>query len=416
MTHRRPVVSRYRQVEQDIRGEIRSGRWPTGSMLPSRRDLARQYSVSLLTVSRAVEPMLADGTLRSDNRRGTFVAMPITSGGSADAIILPPSFGFHDGAFTGRHGTEIIHRPASHSPSWIGQKTIAVVTFFLSERHQEYVILHALEQTFASTGNAVQVVNRATPDGELLGLPDAVEIALESRPAGLIIIAMERDITSVEADLGNISLRNVPTVYILTGEVSRPIPYVFYDQRSSSYQAMQHMIGRGIKEFTVVAPFSASWVTERIAGIRAAATNAGMSPDTVRVMTGDGHPWTNWENPRTVAYAAAQVEMDAGWRPSGGLLCVSDGVALGVIDAAAERGLRPGRDFAILGFDDAYESRGIGLTSVRPPLTAMAREAACLLRDQWLGSDTSRQVRVCGHVIPRMSSGITRLEDGQVLR
>ena len=48
------------------------------AMLPSRQSLAREYSVDLSTVQRAVSEMLTDGTLRADSGRGTFVARDLT--------------------------------------------------------------------------------------------------------------------------------------------------------------------------------------------------------------------------------------------------------------------------------------------------------------------------------------------------
>jgi LacI family transcriptional regulator len=57
----------------------------------------------------------------------------------------------------------------------------------------------------------------------------------------------------------------------------------------------------------------------------------------------------------------------------------SDTVALGVLDAAEERGLRYPNDFAIIGFDDIEVSHYIGLTTVRQPMREMGRQGALKL-------------------------------------
>lgn len=56
--------------------------------------------------------------------------------------------------------------------------------------------------------------------------------------------------------------------------------------------------------------------------------------------------------------------------PPTAFVCVSDGFAIGCLQAVRERGLEPGRDVAVVGFDDspAAELPGIGLTSVRQPV------------------------------------------------
>ncbi|MBC8141402.1 MAG: GntR family transcriptional regulator [Armatimonadetes bacterium] len=53
---------------------IASGQRILGEMLPGRASLATEYAVDLTTVQRAVFPLLKDGTLCADARRGTFVA------------------------------------------------------------------------------------------------------------------------------------------------------------------------------------------------------------------------------------------------------------------------------------------------------------------------------------------------------
>ena len=69
-----PKNPRHRAIEADLRRKITTGEMSVGQMLPGRRDLAKQYGVSTLTVERAVDGLVREGMLRSDDRRGTFVA------------------------------------------------------------------------------------------------------------------------------------------------------------------------------------------------------------------------------------------------------------------------------------------------------------------------------------------------------
>ena len=57
-------------------------------------------------------------------------------------------------------------------------------------------------------------------------------------------------------------------------------------------------------------------------------------------------------------------------------LCASDTVAMGVLRSLAELGLRPGRDLAVVGFDDSIAAQVStpALTSVRQPLEQVAVE------------------------------------------
>lgn len=66
-----------------------------------------------------------------------------------------------------------------------------------------------------------------------------------------------------------------------------------------------------------------------------------------------------------------------------GVACVSDTIAIGVLHALAERGLVPGRDVAVTGFDDSLAAQVVwpGLTSVRLPLEQVARETVSILSE-----------------------------------
>ena len=62
--------------------------------------------------------------------------------------------------------------------------------------------------------------------------------------------------------------------------------------------------------------------------------------------------------------------------PPTALVCVSDSIALGAWTELTRRGLRPGRDLAIVGFDDSPTAEVIGLSSAAQPLDQVA--TACL--------------------------------------
>jgi LacI family transcriptional regulator len=61
--------------------------------------------------------------------------------------------------------------------------------------------------------------------------------------------------------------------------------------------------------------------------------------------------------------------------------CASDTLAIGVMHACAERGLRPGTDIGVVGFDDSLPAQLIwpGLSSVRQPLEQVAVELVRIL-------------------------------------
>ena len=391
-------LAEYKRIELVLREQVGEGNWSIGAMLPSRRALARQYSVSLVTLDRAIGPLLADGTLRADDRRGTFVLrLPAKSTEpEAPTFIRSPA----------RSRPEGLDRLESLVPVRTG--SVGIIASLARDEGQEYLILHELEQVLSQRGFSTTVLNRMQNKVPTRSLANAAEAILENNLVALVVLCLDMDMTLIASEMSRMKLGALPTVCILAGELTLPFPHVFYDNRSGGYQAAQHLAERGWRDLTVVAPFTATWVSERIAGVRDALAHAPtftQQPTPLQILTGNGDTWDIMSDPRAYGYRTAQAAMETGWRPSGGIIGISDGVALGVLEAASERGLKAGRDFAILGFDDDPDARIMGLTSLRPPMQGMAREAARLLMEHIAGNDGGLQVRLRAQMIPRVSTG-----------
>jgi DNA-binding LacI/PurR family transcriptional regulator len=73
--------------------------------------------------------------------------------------------------------------------------------------------------------------------------------------------------------------------------------------------------------------------------------------------------------------AAAAALLDQTPRPTA-LLCLSDRLAEGGIEAARARGLRIPDDLSVVGFDDAGPAAGLGLTTIRQPTRRKGELAA----------------------------------------
>jgi len=67
------TITKYRQLAADLREDIRAGRYPPGSTLPTYLEIAAQRGVSKTTVSTALEILEAEGLVRPVRKRGTVV-------------------------------------------------------------------------------------------------------------------------------------------------------------------------------------------------------------------------------------------------------------------------------------------------------------------------------------------------------
>jgi LacI family transcriptional regulator len=104
---------------------------------------------------------------------------------------------------------------------------------------------------------------------------------------------------------------------------------------------------------------------------------------------------------------AAGVALDQEPSPTA-LVCSSDEVAIGAYAAVQERGLRPGADVAVTGWDDIQLARFVSpaLTTVRQPMDRLGRIAAELLAQRVIGEPAKSQT-LPSEVVIRASCGCT---------
>jgi GntR family transcriptional regulator len=75
LTQETPTVHlTYRQIADDLAARIKAGEYPSGTTLPSYKQLADIYSVSISTAARAVGLLHDRGLVYGEPGRGVFVA------------------------------------------------------------------------------------------------------------------------------------------------------------------------------------------------------------------------------------------------------------------------------------------------------------------------------------------------------
>jgi DNA-binding LacI/PurR family transcriptional regulator len=143
-------------------------------------------------------------------------------------------------------------------------------------------------------------------------------------------------------------------------------PWVDVDGAAGAELATTHLLERGHERIAWIGWRKDSWIGED--------RRAGWS----RALRARGLPTTGLASrvEDTVASGreASAVLLDEA-RPTG-FVCASDTLAMGVLHTLADRGLAPGRDVAVVGFDDSQVAQVVppGLSSVRQPLEEVAVE------------------------------------------
>jgi DNA-binding LacI/PurR family transcriptional regulator len=159
------------------------------------------------------------------------------------------------------------------------------------------------------------------------------------------------------------------------------VPWVGIDDRDGARLAAQHLLDLGHRSFGIacfeVVPDGHEGpvtperqregaflvTTERLAGYRLALEAAGI--DWMSVPIEERHPGA--EGARAAGHRAGAALLDHATRPTA-ILAMSDELALGVLQAAAERRIDVPGDLSVVGFDDTPAA-----AAAEPPLTTISQ-------------------------------------------
>lgn len=220
---------------------------------------------------------------------------------------------------------------------------------------------------------------------------------------GAIVVGVSAEHPEVE----QVRAAGIPLVMVDSSARTNE-PGVEVDDEGGARAAAMHLLELGHRDLLVVsmgsgppgAPADADWVTSRrLRGYAAALAAHGIRLDPRDIVAA----------PATIdgGTAALRRAWQAGRRPTG-VLAMSDAMAIGVLGAARELGLRVPGDLSVVGYDDVDTSRHTDppLTTVHQPIREKGERAVRLLLsivDRRPGEPT--QVRLETRLIVRASTG-----------
>lgn len=239
----------------------------------------------------------------------------------------------------------------------------ALIDLVLSDVRGSWVqeALEGVEQVATAAGHDV-VITIARGDG------DWVHRMLRRRSLGAVIALV--DPTPAQLD----TLHAAGRPFVLMDPMSRPPAYAWsvgVTNWEGGRSAAEHLLGLGHRTFAAIGGSRAHLYSQaRLDGFR-----SGLQA--VEEATLIDLDWADWR--REDARLAAGRMLDRG-RPSA-VFCCSDLMAIGVYDAARERGLRIPEDLSVVGFDDLPEAGWTTppLTTVRQPIAELGAAAVRML-------------------------------------
>ncbi|GGG21100.1 LacI family DNA-binding transcriptional regulator [Paenibacillus abyssi] len=182
-------------------------------------------------------------------------------------------------------------------------------------------------------------------------------------------------------------------------------PTIEADHVSGSYAATAHLIGQGCDRIAFLnGPLTYSNSADRYDGYRRALADNGISVNQDILFTGNYSRKSGYIAAPEIAGAIKDQRIDA-------VFAANDRMALGLLQGLREHGIEPGRDAALIGYDDSEEARYTDpqLSSVSVPFYEMGAAAVSKLIGQEkpaiIDTETGFNVeKLPVRLIPRASS------------
>lgn len=198
---------------------------------------------------------------------------------------------------------------------------------------------------------------------------EALQNLLDRSLDGLLVTTATLDSRLAEALDG----RDIPVVLLNRYVDGMDVDRVVADNEEGGRAAARHLLELGHERIGVIrGPANTSTSRDRFLGFLDGLDRAGVSLDERLVREGPYSHQCGYQNARELLREAPAPTA---------LICGNDVIAFGAIDAAKSLGLEVPADVSVLGFDDVPMASWevFSLTTVRQPLSDMAREAARLL-------------------------------------
>jgi DNA-binding LacI/PurR family transcriptional regulator len=333
-------VIKYQKVKETLAAEIEKGKYALGARLPSEKQLAEDFEVSIITVRQAVEALSREGYVEKIQGSGTYV----------------------------RH-----LRPAVLRKVW------ALIVPNL--KHSWYsMVAQGIEEVARAAG--IQLVVAGTELEE-----EAGETIRRMVTMGAEAFAITPSVT-VRPDptpLLELTMAGVPFVFVSDFVDDVEAPRVVWDYQGGARIATEHLLSYGHRRIAFLS-HPASHASEQMwNGYRAALTAAGLEPWPPRGLHAESFEETDM-------YRAAR-DLLALWPRPTAVFCTEDGMADYVAQAAADAGLSVPEELSIVSF--LYQNSSLsdcGLTGVTCPKYDLGQEAGKILLRMIMGGSVTPEV------------------------
>jgi GntR family transcriptional regulator, arabinose operon transcriptional repressor len=345
------------QLANIFKDRIIQGVWGQGETIPTEKELCAEFDVARGTVRQALQALEADGFLRREQGRGTFVIF-----GN-----LPP-----------QTPKAARNRVAFIVPYVRDSSVLTILMGFqqAAERENYSVAFHHVNNDVEQQAEVIDRLYQEGVAGIALYPVDSEVIKPLDRfvQAGFPLVLIDR------------YLKHLSTDFVMT------------DHFSGALRAVRYLLDQGHRNIGFVTWLSPAVSMEhRFLGYQQALREYGIEPNPALVCHVEGYPTIDLTSLRT--YLSKAVTPSA-------VFAANDQIAIALYRAAASVGVIVPADLAIVGFDnlDIAEQLSPPLTTVAQQFLEIGQKAAEVLFRRIQGDDSPfYQVTISSELIVRDS-------------
>jgi GntR family transcriptional regulator of arabinose operon len=356
---------KYRQIVEYLRNGLASGQYRHGARLPSEAELVRRFSVSRMTVVKAVQQLQQEGLLVRRPGSGTFASGGGESRNAAYGLIIP-DLGQTEIFEPICKGMARSPDASGHTLSW-GHSLASTTN---REDEAEHLCQQYIEQRVAGVFFAPLEFSRRR---------DQVNqrILRALRGAGIPVVLLDR--------------------CVLQYPERSEYDVVGLDNRRAGFVMASHLLRQGARRIAFLAEAnSAETVDGRIAGYREAHFAAGMAAPRELLLEGDG------TDARAIEGLLGQHAIDA-------FQCANDHTAARLMQTLLSMGVRIPNQIRIVGIDDVKYAGllPVPLTTYHQPCLDIGEAAMAAMRERIANPGlAARSILLDGHIVVRQSCGV----------
>ncbi|MFC5648643.1 GntR family transcriptional regulator [Paenibacillus solisilvae] len=334
-------LSLYEQIKHHLLAEIELEHWKPHDKLPSENELTKQFSVSRITVKKAMSDLVEQGIIYRVQGKGTYVSAPDSGSAAGEAPIHPQE-----------------------------TQSVALLLPFINNQHNA-LLLNGVESILSEAGYSLLFCNT---ENSIEKEERIIREMVERQVAGMIVYPVDGE--SYNREILQLTLDSFPLVVMDRYLRGIDTNCVCPDNLRGAQEGVNYLISLGHRNigFLSTVITGTSSIEDRLAGYEKALAEHHIPIDRryryVDIELGEPKPIKE----KIRDFLERNPELTA-------IFAINPGLGLQAIKVASEMGIRVPEDLSLIFFDDFEFSE---FYTVRPTFISqeenvLGKEAAKLL-------------------------------------